>query len=89
MDPREGVDIVVEASGIGAEAPITFGQMFQNTVKRYPDQIALRYKQDGTWTDISYTEYYNRCIRAAKSFLKVLLVIHCVGESSLCENCWV
>ena len=73
MEPNEGVDIVVGDTGVEAEEPITFGRMFQDTVKQLPDHTALRYKEDGTWRDITYAEYYNLCVRAAKSFLKVLL----------------
>ena len=70
-NPAEGVDIALGDSGIEAEKPITFGQMLQETVKRFPDHPALRFKEDGTWKTVTYTEYYDLCIRAAKSFLTV------------------
>ena len=71
--PDEGVDLAMESSGLGAEEPITVGQMFQDTKTRIPDNPALRYKEDpeGDWVTISYSEYYDLCIRAAKSFIKV------------------
>ena len=71
VDPKEGVDLAMGESGIEADEPITVGQMFQETVSKYPDHPALRYKVDGTWSSITYSEYYKHCIRAAKSFLKV------------------
>ena len=71
--PDEGVDLAMESSGLGVEDPITVGQMFQDTKTRIPERPALRYKEDpeGDWITISYSEYYDFCIRAAKSFLKV------------------
>ena len=69
--PNIGVDLAIGESGIEAEEPITVGQLFKNTVERFPTHPALKYKEDGTWKTITYTGYYEFCIRAAKSFLKV------------------
>ena len=49
----------------------TVGQLFKKTVKKFPMHPALKYKEDGTWKTITYTGYYDLCIKAAKSFLKV------------------
>ena len=49
----------------------TVGQIFKETVEKFPMHPALKYKEDETWKTITYTEYYNLCIKAAKSFLKV------------------
>ena len=70
-NPDEVVDLAIGESGIEAEEPITVGQLFKNAVYRFPDHPALKYKEDGTWKTITYTEYYNLCIKAAKSFLMV------------------
>ena len=67
----EKVDLAIGESGIEAEAPITVGQLFRNAVMRFPKHPALKYKEGGIWKTITYTEYYNLCIKAAKSFLKV------------------
>ena len=49
----------------------TVGQIFKETVEKFPMHPALKHKEDETWKTITYTEYYNLCIKAAKSFLKV------------------
>jgi len=42
-----------------------------DTKKQFPTNPALKYKEEGEWKSITYTEYYEHCIKAAKSFLKV------------------
>ena len=69
--PDVGIDLAIGESGVEAEEPITVGQLFKTTVERFPTHPALKYKEDGTWKTITYTGYYELCIRAAKSFLKV------------------
>ena len=49
----------------------TVGQIFKETVEKFPMHPALKHKEDETWKTITYTGYYNLCIKAAKSFLKV------------------
>ena len=58
-------------SGIEEEEPLTVGQLFKNAVRKFPQQPALKYKEGGNWKTFTYTKYYELCIRAAKSFLKV------------------
>ena len=70
-NPAEGVDIAMEESGLGAAEPLTVGELVQRTVMRVPHHVALRYKTRGVWRDVTYRDYYNQCIAAAKSFLKV------------------
>jgi long-chain-fatty-acid--CoA ligase ACSBG len=70
-EPARGVDIAMGESGLAAEEPLTVGEMMQRTVARVPHRAALRYKTGDTWNDVSYREYYYRCIAAAKSFLKL------------------
>lgn len=77
-DPNERVDLAIGESGIEAEEPITVGQLFKSTAEKLPDHPALEYKQDGIWKPITYTHYYDHCIRAAKSFLKVRVHVSCV-----------
>jgi len=57
--------------GIELEEPITVGQLFKKTVEKFPKHSALEYKEDGKWKTFTYTKYYDLCVRAAKSFLKV------------------
>lgn len=72
--PVDGVDIAMEESGAASESPLTVGAMMQDIVSRIPDHVALRYKSEDTWNDITYKQYYDQCISAAKSFLKVSIV---------------
>ena len=70
-NPDEKVDLAIGESGIEAEEPITVGQLFKDAVARFPKHPALKYKEDGMWKTITYTQYYDLCIKVAKSFLKV------------------
>ena len=69
--PSDGADLAVGVKGIEAIPPITVGKMFQETVGKFPSHPALRYKEEGEWKTITYQEYYQLCIKASKSFLKV------------------
>ena len=77
-NPYEKVDLATGKSGIEAEEPITIGQLFMDAVDRFPKHPALKYKEDGKWKAITYTDYYDLCIKAAKSFLKVRVGAACV-----------
>ena len=76
VDPTEPVDVVVGEVGLAAAKPITIGHMFQEAVEKFPENPALSFKDGDTWTTIIYTDYYNLCIRAAKSFLTLGLEPH-------------
>ena len=89
--PQEGVDLAVGQPGelAGAE-PITFGRLFQEIAQEYPDVPALKWQEavevppgeegcEVEWRTATYSEYYQSCISAAKSFLKVLLEIRSTG----------
>ena len=71
ISPLDGPDILLGNSGIAAEVPITIGELMRGTVAKIPNGIALRYKTGDVWTDVTYQEYYELCISAAKSFIKV------------------
>ena len=58
-------------SGLEADEPITVGQMFKQCVQQYSDLTAMAYKEGETWTHVTYAQYYEKCVAAAKSFLKV------------------
>ena len=70
-NPDEVVDLAMGVSGIESVEAITVGRLFKNTVGRHGEHPALKYKQNGRWEAISYSEYHSYCIKAAKSFLKV------------------
>lgn len=66
------MELLIGESGITAEEPISVGAFFKEAVRNYPDTTALAYKgEDGEWVKLTYTQYYDMCVRAAKSFLKV------------------
>lgn len=72
-DPREGVELALGKGRLQDLPPKTVVEVFKETVRRIPDSIALRYKEssDGEWMSITYSEYYDQVIQAAKSFMKV------------------
>ena len=72
-NPAEGPDIAMEDSGLAAVEPITIGQMMKLTVSKVPDRPGLRYKSDTEWIDLTFQQYYDSAVAAAKSFLKVQL----------------
>ncbi|XP_067888550.1 long-chain-fatty-acid--CoA ligase ACSBG2-like isoform X2 [Heterodontus francisci] len=74
------VKIRMEDSGCGADLPLTVAQMFQQALERYGDRVALAFKHRSHWEKLTYTQYYNACRKAAKSFLKLgLQRFHGVG----------
>ena len=74
--PLDGVDIALGQSGIAAETPITVGEMMRGTVAKIPSHFALRYKVGDTWNNVTYQQYYDLCISAAKSFIKASNLAH-------------
>ena len=79
-NPVEGVDIAFGDSNIESEEPITFGQQFKITMEQYADTPALKWKveEEGeggekvmVWKSATFKEYYEMCIGAAKSLIKV------------------
>ena len=76
IEPKPNVELILSGeSGIEEEEPMTVGQLFKDTVSRFPTHPALKYKEGGKWKTYTYTEYYDCCIRAAKSFLEVRVEI--------------
>lgn len=71
--PLDGVDIPLGELGVASDPPITVSEMMRRTVTKIPNHSALRYKINNSWETITYREYYNLCISAAKSFLKLNL----------------
>ncbi|XP_028660767.1 long-chain-fatty-acid--CoA ligase ACSBG2-like [Erpetoichthys calabaricus] len=74
------VKLRITKSGPGSEAPMTIHQCFLDSVERYKEMPALAYKKDGKWEMINYSNYYEECRKAAKSFLRIGLErFHGVG----------
>ncbi|XP_017541952.2 long-chain-fatty-acid--CoA ligase ACSBG2 isoform X1 [Pygocentrus nattereri] len=78
---REGeVKLRMGDSGPAAVPPVTVHQAFTRTVKQFGSYMALGWKDGEHWKKYSYTEYYQACRTAAKSFLKLGLErFHGVG----------
>ena len=72
-NPHETVHILRSDQGLEAADPVTVGQMFMETVKKYPTRPALCSKEscDEDWKEITFAEYYKLSFQAAKSFIKV------------------
>ena len=58
-------------SGPLAVKPISVPTLFQETVKKLPDGLALAHKRKGEWVNWTYKQYYDDVVKAAKSFIKV------------------
>lgn len=71
-DPKLGVDLAFGSARLQDLEPLTVGHLFKKTVKQVPDGVALKFKVGDHWSEVSYTEYYNMVIKAAKSFIKVI-----------------
>ncbi|XP_032887355.1 long-chain-fatty-acid--CoA ligase ACSBG2-like [Amblyraja radiata] len=67
----------MEDFGLGANTPLTVGQMLQLAVRNYGQRDALAYKVEDHWEKITFKQFYNRCKSAAKSFLKLGLERFC------------
>ena len=70
-DPADGIDIAMEESGLASEDPLTVGALMKATVSKVPNHYAMRYKTGEVSTGITYQQYYDNCIAAAKSFISV------------------
>jgi hypothetical protein len=59
--------------------PITLYTMFRKTVDERPNHPALGYKTlsdtNGTFTIMTFSEYFKMCHRVAKSFIKVSIFV--------------
>jgi len=71
--------------GMNSLEPKTIGQIFKETVAEFPDRNSLGYKDGEEWKYIKFPQYYDMCIAAAKSFIKVSICIktQCVYHVSL------
>lgn len=70
-DPDIPVALRIGETGISAELPITVGEVFKQTVKKFADNPAMAFKEGESLKKISYKEYYNLSVKAAKSFIKL------------------
>lgn len=71
INPADGPDIAKGESGFTAQKANTVPKMLKFTMMKVPDRTALRYKNGENWTDVTYQQYHDLSVAAAKSFLKV------------------
>ncbi|XP_056459415.1 long-chain-fatty-acid--CoA ligase ACSBG2 [Gadus chalcogrammus] len=69
---RDGeVTLRTGESGMAAETPLTVNQMFAASVERFPDLMALSWKEGEQRQSLTWREYYQSCRTAARAFLKL------------------
>lgn len=54
--------------------PLTVPDMIMSAATKYSHYLAIGSKHKKNWQLLTYVEYYEACRRAAKAFLKVLLL---------------
>ncbi|KAM7325890.1 hypothetical protein ACRRTK_014368 [Alexandromys fortis] len=66
--------------GPGHETPMTIPELFQESVERFSAYPALASKNGKRWDTLTFSQYYEACRKAARSFLKLgLQRFHGVG----------
>ena len=87
-DIHTTLPLQIGKEGYAAAPPITVGELFRKTRDTFPDNVALSWKDGGEWKRMTYVEYYNECVRAAKSFLKVSdLYVYLSARMYVCHCC--
>lgn len=76
----EAVKLRMSDTGPLAVKPISIPTMFQETVRKHPQGLALAHKRKGEWVKWTYKQYYDDVIKAAKSFIKVCPVLESLFE---------
>ena len=80
-DIHTTLPLQIGTEGYAAAPPITVGELFRKTRDAFPDNVALSWKDGDEWKRMTYVEYYNECVRAAKSFLKVYICVYvCLSD---------
>ena len=77
-DIHTTLPLQIGTEGYAAAPPITVGELFRKTRDAFPDNVALSWKDGDEWKRMTYVEYYNECVRAAKSFIKVSYLSVCL-----------
>ncbi|CAN9499326.1 unnamed protein product [Ophioblennius macclurei] len=66
-----GGSVLLRTDDDSPEKPVTVHQMFKASVERYGNMHALASKINDKWEKITFSEYYQLCRKAAKSFMKL------------------
>ena len=75
-DPKLGVDLAFGSAKLQDLDPVTVGKLFKTAVSKNGDGVALKFKVDGQWNEVTYKEYYEMVINAAKSFITVRIKLN-------------
>ena len=70
-DPSPAVDFMLAEESLAAKESTTIGRLLQEAVAEFPDHLALRFKENSTWKELTYSQYYNYCIEVSKALLEV------------------
>ncbi|XP_041852220.1 long-chain-fatty-acid--CoA ligase ACSBG1 isoform X2 [Melanotaenia boesemani] len=68
-DARKSVKLRIDEGC--PEEPVTVHQMFKASAEKYGNLHALASKKNNKWEKITFSEYYQFCRKAAKSFIKL------------------
>lgn len=76
-DPSEVVKLALGEGPMQDLNPITVGQFFKKAVRAFPSVTAMKVQHapGREWQSINFSEYYSSVIQAAKSFIKVSILL--------------
>lgn len=77
------MELRTEESGVASLPTVTIHQLFEDSVQKYGDHVALATKHGDQWNKLTYKQYYEQCRIAAKGFLKVCCYTSCKNASVL------
>lgn len=70
-DPKAERPLVLGKEGSSAAAPLTVPQFFQRSLEKFGNEKALAVQREGVWKSWTYKQYYDDCVRFAKSLVQV------------------
>lgn len=71
------VKLRIGGEGISANEPLTLPYLLYRTAKNHPDVAALKQKNaDNVWETVTYSQYREHVLKAAKIFIKLGLEPH-------------
>uniref|UniRef100_A0A6A7FXI9 long-chain-fatty-acid--CoA ligase n=1 Tax=Hirondellea gigas TaxID=1518452 RepID=A0A6A7FXI9_9CRUS len=70
------VEIQITLAGAASHEPVSVYTTLSRVAEQYPDQAALKVNRTGEWVTMTYAQYLEQCIAAAKAFIKLGLDRH-------------
>ena len=68
-NPDETTEIKYSKTGVASMKAKTLIETFKKAVQMHSSHPALRYQVDGKWKDITYKQYYEGCMKVARSLV--------------------